>query len=308
MKFIILLCLLSIIIYWFITNKVKIKLKTFFKKGFKVNKGIFGIYCYCGFQGNGKTYSCIEYVYDNYDSIQVFSNVKFNLPNYVYFNGFKEMLKLRDAIDWAKYKHNNFIIFNGKKYDINFNKQIVFIYDEIFSELQRGSRIDTDVLDFITQMRKRKFILLTTAQIWNDIPLTWRRLTRYQIDCSMRNYFGINVLIKIFHDAELMKWSNDEQEFLAPIISTTITHTRSCIANLYDTFELIHNKLSSFNSANFLQLAEEKEARSNSLERNNVSCETLTNEIDNDFWGKEETLTSLTGLRISDVNVNVKDE
>lgn len=236
------------IIYFYKKYKIKIKWKTFTKKGFRVNRGIFGIYCYCGFQGNGKTYSCVEYVNDNEDNIVLFTNVHINnlKCDNIYYNGFKEMLILRDAIDWAKSRGNDFIIFKGQKYYIDFKKQIVFIYDEIFSELQRGSKINNEVLDFITQMRKRGFILLTTAQIWSDIPITWRRLTRYQIDCNMRNIIFTNILIKRFYDAELMKWSNDEQDFIAPIISTTITHTRKLIAERYDTYQLIHNKDSSY--------------------------------------------------------------
>lgn len=240
------LCFIIFGIYYCIRNKIKIKFKTFFKKGFKVKKGIYGIYCYVGFQGDGKTYSCCEYVLDNYSNIQLFSNVKINNINYTYYEGFDGLLKLRDSIDMAKYFNRNYIIFNGNKIPFQYDKQIVFIYDEIFSELQRGSKIDNNVLDFITQMRKRGFILLTTAQIWSDIPITWRRLTRFQIDCKMRNFLGINILIKTFHDAEQMKWSNDDQEFVAPIISTTITHTRKYIADSYDTFQLIHNKNSSF--------------------------------------------------------------
>lgn len=235
------------LVVYFIKNKIKIKIKTFFKKGFKVQKGIFGIYCYCGFQGNGKTYSCVEYVIDNKNNIQLFSNVEIYDINYVSFVGFEGLLKLRDSIDMARYFKTNYIIFEGKKIPIDFNKQIVFIYDEIFSELQRGSKISTDVLDFITQMRKRGFILLTTAQIWSDIPITWRRLTRYQIDCTMHHFLFLNYLKKVFHDAEVMKWNNDEQDFIAPIISTTITHTRKYIADSYDTFQLIHNKDSKFN-------------------------------------------------------------
>lgn len=234
------------LVVYFIKNKIKIKIKTFFKKGFKVQKGIFGIYCYCGFQGNGKTYSCVEYVIDNKNSIQLFSNVEIYDINYVPFVGFEGLLKLRDSIDMARYFRTDYIIFEGKKIPIDFNKQIVFIYDEIFSELQRGSKISTDVLDFITQMRKRGFILLTTAQIWSDIPITWRRLTRYQIDCTMHHFLFLNYLKKVFHDAEVMKWNNDEQDFIAPIISTTITHTRKHIADSYDTFQLIHNKDSKF--------------------------------------------------------------
>ena len=236
------------IFIYLIKNKIRIKFSTFLKRGFRVKRGIFGIYCYCGFQGNGKTYSCIEYVLDNYNKLQIFSNVKIKNINYVHYVGFKEMLELRDAIDIARKNKNNYIVFRGEKISIDFTKQIIFIYDEIFSELQKGSKIDTDVLDFITQMRKRCFILLTTAQIWSDIPLTWRRLTRYQIDCTMHRFLFLNILKKVFYDAENMKWSNDEQDFVAPLISTTISHTRKYIADSYDTFEVIHNRKSSFNS------------------------------------------------------------
>lgn len=238
--------ILMIIIFILYRYKLKIKFKTFLKKGFKVNKGVFGIYCYCGFQGNGKSYSCAEYVYDNKNDIILFSNLHINNIDYIQFNGFSEMLKLRDTIDYARSRKNNYIIWKSKKINIDWNKQIVFIYDEIFSELQKHTRLSTDILDFISQMRKRKFILLTTAQVWNEIPIAWRRLTRYQIDCSLRNIFFTNILIKRFYDAETMKWSNDDQEFIAPLLSTTITHTRKVIADSYDTFQIIHNKESNF--------------------------------------------------------------
>ena len=158
----ILVGVIALIVY-IVKNKIKIKIKTFFKRGFKVRKGIFGIYCYCGFQGNGKTYSCVEYVKDNQNAITLFSNVDITGIDYCKYNGFSGLLKLRDCIDYAKSRGNDYIIFEGKKYSLEPEKQIVFIYDEIFSELQRGSKINTDVLDFITQMRKRSFILLTTT-------------------------------------------------------------------------------------------------------------------------------------------------
>lgn len=269
---------ISILIYYMIKNKVKIKVKTFFKRGFQVRKGIYGIYCYCGFQGDGKTYSCVEYVKDNKDNITLFSNVDISGIDYIQYRGFKQMLELRDSIDFARSRGNNFIIFNGKKYNIDFDKQIVFIYDEIFSELQRGSKLNTDILDFITQMRKRSFILLTTAQIWSDIPITWRRLTRYQIDCSMHKLLFLNYLKKVFHDAEQMRWSNDDQEFIAPIISTTITHTRKYIADSYDTFQLIHNKDS--------KLVEDPKVVSTlGTETNNSLNGEGDRELDTVFWG-----------------------
>ena len=241
-----LLIIVGVLVFVIYHFKIKIKWKTFLKKGFKVRKGIFGIYTYVGFQGDGKSYSCVEYVKDNQENITLFSNMHIEGINYIPFKGFKEMLNLRDSIDFNRMNNNNFIIFNGKKYNIDWSKQIVFIYDEIFSELQRSTKLSTDILDFISQMRKRSFILLTTAQIWSEIPIAWRKLCRYQIECKMRNLIFTNILIKRFYDAEQMKWSNDEQEHIAPLISTTITHTRKYIADSYDTYQLIHNKDSSF--------------------------------------------------------------
>ena len=144
-------------------------------------------------------------------------------------------------------------------------------------------------------MRKRGFILLTTAQIWNDIPITWRRLTRYQIDCRLLHFLFLNILIKTFHDAEQMKWSNDDQEFVAPIVSTTITHTRKFIADSYDTFQLIHNKESNFTSQS------DEESKSSSSEREEfptlggdrgVYNEFLDEKVTGD-WYEEENRTNL---------------
>ena len=69
--------------------KVKIKWKSFFRKGFLPVRGNFGVYCYCGKQGNGKTYSIVEYLLDNRKNIEVFCNIK-DIENiqYTYFTGF----------------------------------------------------------------------------------------------------------------------------------------------------------------------------------------------------------------------------
>lgn len=198
--------------------KIKIKFKTFFKKGFKPNRGIFGVYCYCGKQGSGKTYSVVEFLHNNQD-MPIYSNIKsIRGFRYTYIANFKEMLSLRDK------------------------KRIIIVYDELFSELTKNSTITKEMLDFLSQMRKREIICLTTVQEWSEIPLTWRRYCRYQIDCKLIRLPLIKgILIKTFHDAEHMKWSNDEQEHVAPIIETTVSHTLKWIADSYDTFEQIGN-------------------------------------------------------------------
>ena len=194
----------------------KIKWKTFFKKGFKPTRGKFGVYCYCGKQGSGKTYSVVEFILNN-PNMEVYGNVNSleHLDNYTYFSGFDELLKLRDK--------TNCIIF----------------YDEIFTALTKSSKINSDVLDFLSQMRKRKIIFLTTAQEWLEIPMTLRRYCRYQIECNMINVYVTGLLIKHCYNAELMKWSNDDNEYIAPLEETTISKCNLCVANSYDTFEQI---------------------------------------------------------------------
>lgn len=194
----------------------KIKWKTFFRKGFKPIRGKFGVYCYCGKQGSGKTYSVVEFILNN-PNMQVYGNVSSleHLDNYTYFSGFDELLKLRDK--------TNCIIF----------------YDEIFTALTKSSKINSDVLDFLSQMRKRKIIFLTTAQEWLEIPMTLRRYCRFQIECNMINIYITGLLIKHCYNAELMKWSNDDNEYVAPLEETTISKCNLCVANSYDTFEQI---------------------------------------------------------------------
>ncbi len=204
--------------------KIKIKIKSFLKRGFLPVRGDFGVYCYCGKQGTGKTYSVVEYLLDNREHIEVFCNIA-DISNitYTHFIGFKGLIDLKEKLDKDE------LIYDKKK-------QLVFVYDEIFTELMKGSKLDKPVMDFLCQMRKRKIIFLTTAQEWAEIPLTFRRFCRYEIDCKMINLFFVGILLKHFKDAENMKWSDEEQEHVAPLVSNTITKTRKWIANSYNTF------------------------------------------------------------------------
>lgn len=217
--------LLVIIVICFFKFHIKFKYKTFFHRGFIANRGKFGLYCYTGAQGRGKTYSLVEYMIDNSDKIIVYSNVLNikNVKDIHYYTGFKELMEIKEQLD-----NHTLVIPKGK--------QLVIVYDEIFLELMRGDKLSKPVLDFLCQMRKRKIVFLTTAQYWSPIPIDFRRFCRYQIDCRMYNVLFFSVLVKVFHDAENMKWDDSEQDFVAPILETTITKCRKRIANSYDTF------------------------------------------------------------------------
>lgn len=232
--------------------KVKIKWRTFLQRGFIPHRGDFGVYCYCGKQGTGKTYSVVEYLLDNRKNITIFCNIA-DIRNieYFYFTGFDELIKLKAILD---YNYSDIIDLKDYILSLGFNyertcklvdfiedfkvnkKQIIFVYDEIFTELQKNSKISKEVMDFLCQMRKRGIIFLTTAQEWPEIPLTFRRFCRYEIDCKMYNLGLFGILLKNFKDAENMKWSDEEQEHVAPLVSNTITKTRKWISNSYNTF------------------------------------------------------------------------
>jgi len=198
-------------------NKVRIKWKTFLRKGFKARRGKFGVYCYCGKQGTGKTYSVVEFIHENKD-MKIYANLKsIKGIDYEVIDTFSDLLKLR--------REHDCIIF----------------YDEIFSALTRHTRLNKDVIDFLSQMRKRRIIFLTTAQEWTEVPLTFRNFCRYQIDCSIINILPFSILVKVFKDAEHMKWSNQDMEHVAPLLETTISKMKIDIANSYDTFEQITN-------------------------------------------------------------------
>lgn len=213
----ILIFFIVIIALIFYQNKIKIKWKTFLKKGFAPKRGKFGIYCYCGKQGSGKTYSAVEYLLQNKDK-RIYSNVKtIQGVKYTPISGFDDLLALRSETD------------------------CIILYDEIFTALTKQSKMNTDILDFLSQMRKRRIIFITTAQEWLEINMTLRRYCRYQIQCSMRNVFGIGILTKVFHDAENMKWSQQDNEYIAPLLETSVSKCNVEVANSYDTFEQIES-------------------------------------------------------------------
>ena len=293
MKILIITFLIVFIIYF---RKVKIKWKTFFHKGFYKSAKPYGVYCYCGKQGKGKTYSVVEFLLNNSD-YKIYANISsIEGINYTYFSGFDELLKLRDEHD------------------------CIIVFDEIFTALTKTSKMNTEVLDFLSQMRKRRIIFITTAQEWLEINITLRRYCRYQIDCNMFSIFGYPILIKHLKDAEQMTWSQIDNEYIAPLIETTISHGMKSVINAYDTFEQIKTENVSAVRDKSLTNAEQKANKkaiadtttisngmvngqwTQTLHKNNVNSNELdtilhTNDdissdsvvsptfIDNDFWG-----------------------
>lgn len=215
------------LLFSFINSKIHIDIKTFFKKGFKKLDNAFGLYCYTGKQGKGKTYSAIKFLIEQKieHNYIILTNVKsFNaFEDTLYFKTIDELID--KAIELTK---------SGKK--------IIIFFDEIFTILEKKTPMNKKILSFISQLRKRQIVLVTTAQEWSEINITFRRYVRFQISCNMFSlpFLHTAFIFNSINDGDLIYWDNDQQEFIAPRISANFSKGNLSIIKAYDTFETIH--------------------------------------------------------------------
>lgn len=142
-----------------------------------------------------------------------------------YFSDFNKLVAFANSI-----KTRNFIIF----------------FDEIFSVLEKKGALNKQSLLFISQLRKRGVILVSTAQEWSEINITFRRYCRFKVDCNM---FGLPLINTAFIfnkicDGDLIHWDNDLQDHVAPVIETNFRKGNKYIIDLYDTYETIEESSS----------------------------------------------------------------
>lgn len=223
---IILIIIFFIIIFNIYQKKIHIDFKSFFKKGFKKIDNQFGLFCYTGKQGKGKTYSAIKFITEQKlkHNYTILTNVKsYNVfTDTIYFDN------INDIIDYCvTFKDND--------------KNVIIFFDEIFTILEKKTPLNKKILSFLSQLRKRKIILVTTAQEWSEINITFRRYVRYQISCNMISLpiFKTAILFNNINDGDLIRWNNDTQDFEAPRISANLSKGNESVILSYDTFETI---------------------------------------------------------------------
>ena len=167
--------------------------------------------------GKGKTYSAIKFCID-----RKLENDYIIITNVKSFNVFDDMIYLDDI--------NKIIDFIVHKSDEEKQKYLIF-YDEIFTILEKRTPMNKKILSFISQLRKRKILFVTTAQEWSEINITFRRYVRYQIDCNMFSIFSRAFLINRINDGDGIKWDNDLQDFVAPLVATNFSKGIICVNN-----------------------------------------------------------------------------
>lgn len=213
-----------VLISYLIKNKVVIKINTFFRKGFKKEEDKYGIYNFVGKQGDGKSYSCVDFISEIKGDKKVICNIKSYCDNNKNFAIYEpDFYKIIDK-------------FNNGIYDTNY----IIFYDELFTLLEKG-KLKKEILSFISQLRKRGIYLVTTVQEWLDINVTFRRYCRYYVECKMINFLGTAFSINQIHNGYEMTWNNDINEYESPIIRTTIKKCGKKLADSYNTYEVIAN-------------------------------------------------------------------
>ena len=218
------ICLLAMYIA---KNKINIDFKSFFKKGFKKLDNKFGLFLYTGKQGKGKTYSAIDFCIK-----QKLANDYVIITNVKSFNAFEDTIYLDNIFDIIDY------CVELEKQGVKF----LIFFDEIFTCLEKMGALNKKVLSFLSQLRKREILFVSTAQEWAEIQITFRRYCRFQISCNMiaLPFSKTAIVINQVNDGDLIHWDNDLQDFIAPIIQTNISKGKLSIIQSYDTFETIN--------------------------------------------------------------------
>lgn len=215
--FMLLLIIIAFIVYAIYDSKIHVDIPSFFKKSLPLDRGLFGVYCFTGKQGSGKTYSLVKYLKKHVkETTKVYSNVTIQGMKYEEIRSVEHLLSLKDE------------------------KNVFIVYDEIFTLMQKTTRIEGEMMEFLTQQRKMKNIFFTTAQEWLEVPVTFRRFVRVQVDCKTYPWgrFG-GLLSEEYYDAYNMKWDNLENEYIAPRMSKKFSKYEKRYMQSYDTYERI---------------------------------------------------------------------
>lgn len=226
MSIIIIFFIIILLYKFFFVDKIRVDAKTFFKKGFRKVDNAFGLFCYTGKQGKGKTYSAIKFLIE-----QKLENNYTIITNVKSFDVFEDTLYMDNIMDIIEY---------CEQFKEN-DKNVIIFFDEIFTILEKQTKINKKILSFISQLRKRKIIFVTTAQEWSEINITFRRYVRFQVACNMLSlpFLHTALIYNIHNDGDTIKWNNDTQDWEAERMFAKFGKGMKSVIESYDTYETI---------------------------------------------------------------------
>lgn len=205
-----------IFVYVKYIQKVTIDWRSFLATTFPLDRGKFGVYCFTGHQGSGKTYSLVKYINENHEGKQIYSNIELKGIDYKPISSIEELLALADQ------------------------QNCIIVYDEIFSIMSKSKKNAAMLEQFLPQMRKVKNIFLTTAQYWLELDVTFRRFVRIQVECETTPLDKLGgILHESYYNTEKIKWDKNENEFVSPLIATKISKYQAKYMRAYDTYQRV---------------------------------------------------------------------
>jgi hypothetical protein len=205
-----------IIIGVIIQNKVHVDWKSFIMPTLPLDTGVFGVYCFTGHQGSGKTYSLNKFIRKQAKHKKIFSNMTLIGLKYTKITSPDHLFSLIDEED------------------------CFIIYDEIFSLMSKSKKMAEKGDEFLSQMRKQHIIFITTAQYWLELSVTFRRFVRIQIECKTRPMGKLGgILSETYYDSTQIQWDTLANEYISPLITKKISKYEKSLMISYDTNERI---------------------------------------------------------------------
>lgn len=214
-----LIIVIIVLIFVSIKNKIHIEWLSFFKPTIPLERGVFGVYCFTGHQGSGKTYGLNKFIRKHAKGKKIYSNMTLKGLDYTPIKSVEHLFSLIDEQD------------------------CYIIYDEIFGVMAKSTKMMNQGMEFLSQMRKQKIIFLTTAQYWLELSITFRRFVRIQVECKTRPLGKLGGIFKeTYYDTTQIQWDQLQNEYVSPIIATKYSKYEKKHMLTYDTHERIINK------------------------------------------------------------------
>lgn len=188
----------------------------------------YGINCYLGLAGSGKTISMVKRLYDlrkKYgNDIYIITNFKTPLANYIMKK------KSNGKTDYS-------ILLNF------YNKPVVCAWDELQNDFKSTNLRDfpDDLLRRLTQVRKGNgLLLLYTSQDFKGLDSTLRKITHYFIDCrTFKGYLTTNVCYYSLDYIQKYESVSVDNKLKIPVHNVTYFIQKKAIRNLYNSFEYV---------------------------------------------------------------------
>lgn len=214
-----LIIVLIVLIFTSIKNKIHVDWKSFLSATIPLDRGVFGVYCFTGHQGSGKTYGLNKFIRKNAKGKKIYSNMTLKNIDYIPITSVDHLFSLIDE------------------------KDCYIIYDEIFGVMAKSNKMMVKGMEFLSQMRKQKIIFLTTAQYWLELSITFRRFVRIQVECKTRPLGKLGGIFKeTYYDTTQIQWDQMANEYVSPIVATKYSKYEKKHMLSYDTNERIKNK------------------------------------------------------------------